>query len=199
MTDLDKTLKMLKSPKADTRYDACEELRVATESSPEVILALEEASQDQDEDVAERARLALVSDTHVRMASKMGRGWAISMMEAQIQTEHEPERPARKSNRLARTSLVLGITGIFLSALFGLVILSTPGFVHTGLLFPITLAGAAAGFLLGLGGLSIGIIALVQIKVNTGIEIGKDLAITGIVLGLLACLIVSYSYIYFFL
>jgi hypothetical protein len=78
VTDIDKTLKMLKSPKADTRYDACEELRVATESSPEVILALEEASQDEDREVAERARLALVSDVHQRMAYKMGRSWVTS-------------------------------------------------------------------------------------------------------------------------
>jgi len=73
MTDLDKYLNMLKSPKADTRYSACEELRVATKSSPEVILALEEATQDKDEYVAERAKKALESDVHLLMARKMGR------------------------------------------------------------------------------------------------------------------------------
>jgi hypothetical protein len=114
MTDLDKTLKMLKSPKADTRYDACEELRVATESSPEVVLGLEEASQDKDEGVAERASQALRADVHQRMASSMGRSWAISMMESQSQTEREPEQPARKTRRWDFISLVLGVIGIFL-------------------------------------------------------------------------------------
>ena len=69
--DLDKYLKMLKSPKADTRYDACEELRVATKSSPEIILALEEATQDENDGVAERARQALAAGVHKEMASKI--------------------------------------------------------------------------------------------------------------------------------
>jgi hypothetical protein len=111
MTDLNKYLNMLKSPKASIRYDACEELRVATESSPEVVLALEEASQDEDESVAERARLALASDTHVRMASKMGRSWAISIMGSQSKTEPETEQPVIKAKSLAIASLVLGIVG----------------------------------------------------------------------------------------
>ncbi len=49
MTDLNKCLAMLKSPKASERYDACEELRVASESSPEVVLALEDATKDADQ------------------------------------------------------------------------------------------------------------------------------------------------------
>ena len=72
MTDLDKYLNMLKSPKASVRCDACEELRVATESNPEVILALEEAAEDEHESVAERARPALKAESHQQMVRKMG-------------------------------------------------------------------------------------------------------------------------------
>jgi hypothetical protein len=95
MTDLNKYLNMLKSPKADTRYDACEELRVATESSPEVVLALIEATRDENEDVAERARQALGSDVHQRMGIKMGieMGRYLPVVEKEVQTEKriEPE------------------------------------------------------------------------------------------------------------
>ena len=95
MTDLDKTLNMLKSQKADTRYDACEELRVASESSPEVILALEEATQDEDEEVAERASKALTSEVHLQMGVKMGRYWAISEVKPEPQTKPEPLKVER--------------------------------------------------------------------------------------------------------
>jgi hypothetical protein len=95
MTDLDKYLNMLKSPKADTRYDACEELRLATESSPEIILALIEATQDENEDVAGRARQALGSDVHQRMGIKTGieMGSYLPIVEKEVQTETkiEPE------------------------------------------------------------------------------------------------------------
>ena len=46
---------------------------MANESSPEVILALEEATQDEDIGVTERARKALEAEVHQRMALKMGK------------------------------------------------------------------------------------------------------------------------------
>lgn len=73
MTDLDKSLKMLKSRDPNVRYEACEELRLATESSPEIVLALEEATQDDNRLVVERAILALTADVHQQMGVKMGR------------------------------------------------------------------------------------------------------------------------------
>jgi hypothetical protein len=89
MTDLDKYLNMLKSEDADTRFDACDELCVATESSPEIILALEEATQDEDREVAERAGQALGAEVHSQMALKIG------------------GVPHRKTNQLSLVSLVL--------------------------------------------------------------------------------------------
>jgi hypothetical protein len=73
MTDLEEYLNMLKSEDADARFDACDELCVATESSPEIILALEEAAQDEDREVAERARQALGAEVHSQMALIIGR------------------------------------------------------------------------------------------------------------------------------
>jgi uncharacterized RDD family membrane protein YckC len=73
MTDLNKCLEKLKSPNPSERYEACEELRVATESSPEAILALEEAIRDEDPYVVERAIPALAADVHQQMGVKMGR------------------------------------------------------------------------------------------------------------------------------
>ena len=90
MSNLNKYLKMLQSPKASVRYDACEELRVATESSPETILALEEATHDKDGGVAERARQALLAEEHLQMGVNMGRYWAISEMELHPQAKYEP-------------------------------------------------------------------------------------------------------------
>jgi uncharacterized RDD family membrane protein YckC len=101
MTGLDKYTKMLKSPKSDTRYDACEELRLATESSPEVVLALEEATHDEDAYVAERARQALSVDVHTQMALKMGRSWAIPESETVNQSHAAGEIAATEEVTLS--------------------------------------------------------------------------------------------------
>jgi hypothetical protein len=68
----EKLLTMLTSRKASVRYDACEWLRVWQESSPEIIRALERAAHDEDKEVEERARFALMADAHRQMALKMG-------------------------------------------------------------------------------------------------------------------------------
>jgi hypothetical protein len=113
MTDLVKYLNMLKSPKADTRYDACEELRLATESSPEIILALIEATQDENEDVAERAKSALNADVHRQMAIKNEIGLPIFETQPEPDVILGPEPSARKNNRkaiiLACSSLLLSV------------------------------------------------------------------------------------------
>ncbi|HEX6269639.1 MAG TPA: hypothetical protein VFZ43_05360 [Anaerolineales bacterium] len=50
----------LRSPNKVKRYDACEELRLTPRLSPEAILALKQASDDPDPDVADAARRALL-------------------------------------------------------------------------------------------------------------------------------------------
>jgi hypothetical protein len=100
MTDLDKNLEMLNSPQASTRYDACEELRVATESSPEVILALEEATHDENEGVAERATQALLADVHHQMAIQMGKNLPIYEAKSKPAIESEPEKPEIENTKL---------------------------------------------------------------------------------------------------
>jgi hypothetical protein len=201
MTDLDKYLSMLKSPKADTRYDACEELRVATESSPEVILALEEAAQDEDESVAERARSALAADVHRQMGIKMGRPWAIpeiksEEIKSESQTEVEPEHPIFKAESLAIASLVLSCVGLSLDYLIWN-ILNPPSpqyygdFQSGGMCFLMGIL--IGGPLLGIISVLCGISAYWQIAKNAKIQNGKALAITGILLGILACLWAAYT------
>jgi uncharacterized RDD family membrane protein YckC len=134
MTDLINYLIMLKSPKADTRCKACEELRVATESSPEVVLALEEATQDEDEYVAESARQALTADVHNRMALKMGRSWAnpayetvnqsigadeIAATEEVMPSYSPPASLFRRFGALFIDMLILAIICIGIGLLFG--------------------------------------------------------------------------------
>jgi hypothetical protein len=68
----EKLLQMISSEKASKRYDACEWIRVSQKSSPEIITALQKASQDPDKEVAERAKLALEADIHHQMAVKLG-------------------------------------------------------------------------------------------------------------------------------
>ena len=72
MYSKEKLLEMLSSKKASVRYEACEWIRVSQESSPEIVMALEKATNDLDKEVAERANLALQADIHHQLAIKMG-------------------------------------------------------------------------------------------------------------------------------
>ncbi len=73
MTDLDKYIQMLSSPKAGLRYDACERLRISKESSVEAVLALLITCEDTDKEVAERAEKALAADIHQEILQRMDR------------------------------------------------------------------------------------------------------------------------------
>jgi len=57
--DLSKWIARLKDGRPSTRYEACEELRVAAHLPPEALEALRLATQDSDASVAESARSAL--------------------------------------------------------------------------------------------------------------------------------------------
>jgi hypothetical protein len=59
MTDFAKVLTMLQNPRANSRYDACEELRVAETITPDAAAALKLALADPDPSVAEAAQRAL--------------------------------------------------------------------------------------------------------------------------------------------
>ena len=61
MSDIGRQLERLKSPNKDTRYEACEELRVAESLSEEAFTALESAAKDEDALVADAARRALLT------------------------------------------------------------------------------------------------------------------------------------------
>ena len=59
MSDEEELLKMIKSPKASVRYDACELLRVQSSISPTALEALEQALEDPNASVRESAASAL--------------------------------------------------------------------------------------------------------------------------------------------
>jgi hypothetical protein len=182
MTNLDKYFKILKSPKASVRYDACEELRVATESSREVVLALEEAANDEDESVAERARSALAADVHRQMGIKMGRYSPVSEKELEPDIEPEPEPPAQKIRRLAIASLVLGTLALVSSAIFLLMWENAPMGLYD------VIGGVPLGFVMGLISIITGILACKQIKKYAVYKRCLAIAIVGIGFGILGCL-----------
>ena len=62
MSDETKLLVKLKDSNPSTRYEACEELRISGEISPEALSALKAAMNDTDADVADAAERAY--DTH---------------------------------------------------------------------------------------------------------------------------------------
>jgi hypothetical protein len=105
----------------------------------------------------------------------------------------QPEHPARKTNRLAIASLLLGILGIVLSSFDWLVminLLMDPSYLYMAdpMVGIIILVPAAVSLLFGLGGIITGAFAIRQINKNTEAEKGKGVAISGIVLGVLALL-----------
>jgi hypothetical protein len=61
MSDVQELIEKLQSPKASQRYDACEELRVASSIPAEALAALRVASQDSDPEVADAASRALAA------------------------------------------------------------------------------------------------------------------------------------------
>jgi hypothetical protein len=61
MADIDRLLQMLRSNNGTTRYDACEELRMASSIPPEAIAALEATARDPGLIVADAAQRALAA------------------------------------------------------------------------------------------------------------------------------------------
>jgi hypothetical protein len=180
MTDLDKYLNMLKSPKSSIRYDACEELRVATESSPEVILALEEATRDENKDVAERARLALAAEVHQHLLIIMGRELPKFEAQREPEIEPEPEQPA-KFNKLALGSIFLSVfTLVFFSCLLFLLLEGEAQGKARGV-FMIEIVSLFF-FLIAV---LLSVLALIRIIKNRGDEKGLGIAIFGLIFGIL--------------
>jgi uncharacterized protein YbjQ (UPF0145 family) len=83
VADLQKLIQMVASPRSSTRYEGCEELRVAGQSSEAAILALEKALDDPDHDVAEAARQALAADVHMDVMRTLGRPVKVSQADTQ--------------------------------------------------------------------------------------------------------------------
>lgn len=69
MSNIESQIQRLKSPNKNTRYDACEMLRVAASIPPEALDALRAATYDSDRLVAEAAQDALVA--HLEPAPAM--------------------------------------------------------------------------------------------------------------------------------
>jgi hypothetical protein len=61
MEELQRLLAKLESPKVSTRYEACEELRVAPSVPPEAVAALHKAADDPHPSVADAAKRAIAA------------------------------------------------------------------------------------------------------------------------------------------
>ncbi len=83
---------MLDSTKANTRYDACEQLRITSESKEQVVLALEKLVRDKDPDVADAAQRALRAEAHQEVLAKLGRTIPKSNAELLAETLRDRER-----------------------------------------------------------------------------------------------------------
>jgi hypothetical protein len=70
MSEIEKLVEKLRSPKAGARYEACELLHVATTIAPEAIAALEKVRHDPDPAVVESAATAL--QVHQGIAGRPG-------------------------------------------------------------------------------------------------------------------------------
>jgi hypothetical protein len=97
----------------------------------------------------------------------------------QMETSLPPELTVRKNNPLALAAGILGI---------GSVVISILGLLVSLLLPPVILVFCGLGLLMDLVALVLGIIGLVQLK-NHSEQKGKGLAITGIVFGALALIL----------
>ncbi len=71
MSEVEKLVEKLRSPKAGTRYEACELLRVAPTITPEAIEALEKVRHDPDPAIVGSAASALQG--HLGIAERPGR------------------------------------------------------------------------------------------------------------------------------
>lgn len=130
MTDLPRLIEKLGSPKSSTRYEACEELRLAEFSSGAAIDALEKATtSDPDPLVADAAARALEAEVHSRMLAGMGR--------LSPKAKEKQERLDRES-RLAGMLLVTTpwIEGRHVDRYLGIV--SAEAVIGTGILSELT-------------------------------------------------------------
>jgi hypothetical protein len=122
-------LERLKSPNKDTRYEACEELRVAESIPQEAFTALELAANDEDALVADAARRALLIH---RLPPSRGRE-AVGGLAAVTPAE-------------LRTIAISFVLAIFFNVLFAVL------FVWTTSAADLALCLSVSGVIIALGG-----------------------------------------------
>jgi uncharacterized protein YbjQ (UPF0145 family) len=98
---LDKYIEMLSSKRAETRFDACEELRVGRETSVEAVRALEKTTRDPEKWVADAALHALEADIHYEIVKQLG-----LLPEKFLVREQEEKALRLKTEKLAGIILV---------------------------------------------------------------------------------------------
>ncbi len=114
MNTLNELLQMLDSTNANTRYEACEQLRISNVSSEQVVLALEKSLKDKDLDVADAAQRAIRAEAHQQILVKLGRATPKSETELQAETlrgkARENEIKANEEKKKALASIVIVTT-----------------------------------------------------------------------------------------
>jgi ABC-type multidrug transport system fused ATPase/permease subunit len=119
MDRIERFIKMLDSPKASARCDACESLRVAPSLNDAAFAALERASKDPDPEVRDAAQRAL--DLHRTVRKTDATSWelaALSKLEQEI-AELERRRLSASSqmNTYWLVAIALGLITVVLSCL----------------------------------------------------------------------------------
>jgi hypothetical protein len=119
MDRIEKLIKMLESPKASARYDACEWLRVAPSLNDAAVAALERASNDPDPEVGDAAQRAL--DLHRIARETNATSWevaAISRLEEEIaRLERRRISASSQMNVYWLVAIALGLLTVVLSCL----------------------------------------------------------------------------------
>jgi len=153
---IEKLIQKLQSTNANTRYEACEYLRVAPEITPEAIKALQQALNDSNTDVVEAAKAALKMHSQPAISQKKenksdvlqdvpGMGEDIKFLRNIAQPV-----PDKNSNGVASVLRVISILtyigGFFYGIVLGFV---TAGYGSTGFSFITALIYWIAAFISG--------------------------------------------------
>ena len=178
MNQLEKAIRDLNSPNKNTRYEACEELRVTARLPDSALAALESATQDPDPLVADAARRALA----IHRPPPPTEAPHLSSQDRSIN-----ETPI--GNKTASFSLGAGIISVFLLVIPPFLLLFECG-SYCGWLWILTFLGSALSVIFAILAIMSGFVSLMKINKMGGV--GNEKAIVGIVLGILSIALFYY-------
>lgn len=175
---IQKVIDMLQSSNAGRRFDACEELRVASSITPEAIKALQEVVNDPNRDVADAAQRAL--NIHIPPISFIQKPYSPGKAEDATQVEEQ-----NTSNKALIAVLIVQ------SLIISILLLGTLSYeTKLGwLLFDFTYSvSVGLGVIIGISNIICGIFAIKASSNSRGSPAIGFLGFVGVILGLLSIL-----------